>query len=134
MKTSWLRLWADYGGMLNAAACVLHCAAGPALLAAWGARPGASPSDEAADLVFVALSAGLTAAATWRWSSGGLRLALWGWLLVFAAATLLADDHPVLRWVQYAASVGLAGTHLLNLRYCRHCLTAPLRQPEEPAP
>jgi MerC mercury resistance protein len=114
---------ADYGGILSAGLCVLHCAAGPALLAFWGSH--AAPEEGPWDLIFLGLSAGLAAAATWRLSSRGLRVALWGWFGLFAAATLLSDHYPALRWAQYAASLGLMGTHLLNLRFCRRCVAAP---------
>ncbi len=109
--------------MLNAALCVLHCAAGPVLLAFWGSQ--ADTEDGILDLLFLGLSAGLALLATWRLSSPGLRGALWGFFGLFAATTLLADHYPVLRWVQYAASLGLMGTHLLNLRYCRRCAATP---------
>lgn len=122
---------ADYGGVLNAGLCGVHCAAGPVLLAWWGARnPGAA--SERWEWGFLMLSGVLVALATRRHSSAGLRAALWGLFAAFAAAVLLAERWPALQLVQYAASAGLVGAHLLNHRRCRRCVAAasPLREDE----
>jgi hypothetical protein len=119
MNFSRVRLWADYGGVLNAGVCAVHCAAGPFILAFWGVKPASSES--AGDLIFLLLSGILVAAASGRLSTWQLRLALWTGLALFAATVLLADRYPVLEYVQYAVSFGLMGVHLLNLRYCRRC-------------
>jgi len=124
MKHSLPRVWADYGGVVNATLCLLHCAAGPLLLAWWSGTQGAEPSSYW-DALFLVLSGVLIVGATWRLSSPGLRLALWFFFALFAATVLLADRWPWLELVQYAASLGLAGTHLLNLRHCRRCAAAP---------
>jgi len=116
MKLSCVRLWADYGGVLNAGLCAVHCAAGPLLLAFWGVKPSAD-----GDVIFLLLSVVLVAAASGRLSTWRLRLALWTGLALFAATVLLADRYPALEYVQYAVSFGLIGVHLLNLRYCRRC-------------
>ena len=119
MKHSLLRLTADYGGMVNAALCIIHCAAGPVLLALWGAH---LKEIGPLDIGFLLVSAVLVAGATWRMSSWGLRAALWGFFALFAGAMLLVEEYPAVHLVQYAASVGLIGTHLLNLRHGRRCL------------
>ncbi len=118
--TSRVRLLADYGGVLSAVLCALHCAAGPVLLAWWGVRSTA----EDGDWLFLLLSLGLGLLATRQLSTWQLRLALGGGLALFAATVLLADCYPILEHVQYAVSVGLIGVHLLNLRHCRRCLAA----------
>lgn len=119
MKHSLLRLTADYGGMMNAALCMVHCAAGPILLALWGAQvKEMGPWD----MGFLLVSGVLVVGATWRMSSWGLRVALWSFFTLFAGAMLLAEKYPALELVQYAASLGLIGTHLLNLRHGRRCL------------
>ncbi|GAA4372456.1 hypothetical protein GCM10023186_01980 [Hymenobacter koreensis] len=110
---------ADYGGMLNAGLCLLHCTVGPVLLAFLSVR---QHSSELWEGVFLVMSGLLVAVATWRMSSVGLRLGLWGFFGVFVAAGLLSESYPWLELVQYAASVGLMGTHLLNLRYSRRCI------------
>lgn len=122
MKALLVRQAADYGGVLNAVLCGVHCAAGPLLFAWWGARaPGAAAAQW--EPLFLVLSGVLVALATWRRSSNKLRLALWGLFGLFAASALLAERWPGLEYVQYAASAGLLGTHLLNQRHCRRCVT-----------
>ncbi|AMJ66638.1 hypothetical protein AXW84_15295 [Hymenobacter sp. PAMC 26628] len=126
-----MRAAADYGGVLNAGLCGVHCAAGPALLAWWGTRnPGAAA--ERWEWGFLGLSGALVALATRRYSSTGLRVALWGLFAAFAAAALLAERWPWLAYAQYAASAGLVGDHLLNHRHCRRYVVAvsPLRVDE----
>ncbi|UOG72961.1 MerC domain-containing protein [Hymenobacter tibetensis] len=109
---------ADYGGIGNALLCLLHCAAGPALLAWWGTQQ-ASATAEYWEQSFLVLSGVLVALATWQHSTRKLRLALWLLFSLFAVAGLLAEQWPLLEFVQYAASVGLMVTHLLNQRHCR---------------
>lgn len=100
--------------------CAVHCAAGPLLLAWWGARaPGAAA--EQLEPWFLGFSGLLVALATWRQSSARLRVALWVLFGVFTAAALLAERWPALELVQYAASAGLVVTHWLNQRHCRRC-------------
>lgn len=116
----WIRLAADYGGVLNSGLCLLHCAAGPLLLAFWGVQHHQAEQWETG---FLMTSGLLVALATGRMSSKGLRLALWGCFGLFAVAQLLAVRYPWLELVQYAASAGLIATHLVNMRYCRRtCL------------
>lgn len=115
------RLLADYGGVLSAGLCALHCAAGPVLLAWWGGRPATGDGD----WLFLLLSGALVVLATRQRCTRGLRLALWGNLALFAATVLLADRYPVLEKAQYVGSCGLIGVHLLNLRYCRRCAASP---------
>jgi hypothetical protein len=119
MKLSRVRLWADYCGVLNAGVCAVHCAAGPLILALWGAKPNSN--EDNGDLIFLLLSVVLVVAASGRLSTWQLRLALWTGLVLFAATVLLADRYPVLEYAQYAVSFGLMGVHLLNLRHCRRC-------------
>ncbi|MGY3089926.1 hypothetical protein ACVWYF_002974 [Hymenobacter sp. UYAg731] len=124
MPTFSFRRAADYGGVLNAVLCGVHCAVGPLLLVWWGTRnPGATA--ERWELAFLVLSGVLVALATRRHSSTGLRLLLWGLFAVFAAAALLAERWPALQAVQYAASAGLIAAHLLNQRHCRRCVAGP---------
>ena len=122
MKHSLLRLTADYGGILNAGLCIVHCAAGPLLLALWGARAGTGPGP--GDTLFLMASGILILGATWRMSAWWLRGALWGFFILFALAMLLAARYPGMELVQYAASLGLIGTHLLNLRHGRRIARA----------
>ena len=122
MRTFSLRRAADYGGVLNAVLCGVHCAVGPLLLTWWGTRsPGATA--ERWELAFLVISGVLVAQATRRHSSPALRLLLWGLFAVFAAAALLAERWPALQLVQYVASAGLIAAHLLNQRHCRRCVT-----------
>ena len=120
MRNFSFRRAADYGGVLNAALCGVHCAVGPLLLAWWGTRQPAATA-ERWEWVFLGLSGVLVALATRRHSSAGLRRALWGLFGVFALAALLAERWPALQVVQYAAATGLMVTHMLNHRYCRRC-------------
>ena len=123
MRTFSFRQAADFGGVLNAVLCGVHCAVGPLLLAWWGTgNPGAMA--ERWEQAFLVLSGLLIALATRRHSAPRLRLALWGLFAVFAAAALLAERWPVLQWVQYAASAGLIAAHLLNQWHCRRCVTS----------
>ncbi|AWM32503.1 MerC family mercury resistance protein [Hymenobacter nivis] len=73
-KSSWLRQAADYGGVLNAGLCLVHCAAGPLLLVLF-AGTGAALS-KGWDVAFLLLSVLLVGLATRRTSSSGLRGAL----------------------------------------------------------
>lgn len=111
---------ADYGGVLNALLCGLHCAAGPVLLLWWGAHEP-SAAAEYWELGFLGLSGIFIALATWKRSTPCLRFTLWGLFVLFAAAGLLAERWPLLEIVQYAASAGLIGAHLLNQRAGRCC-------------
>jgi hypothetical protein len=121
MNFSRVRLWADYGGVLNAGVCAVHCAAGPFILAFWGVKP--TSSEGTGDVIFLLLSGILVAAASGRLSTWQLRLALWTGLALFTATVLLTTRYPVLEYVQYAVSLGLMVVHLLNLRHCRRCQT-----------
>ncbi|UOQ51134.1 MerC domain-containing protein [Hymenobacter cellulosivorans] len=120
MKEYLPRALADYGGILNAGLCLVHCAAGPVLWAWWSGSRGAEPAAYW-DTVFLLVSGVLVAAATRRLVSWRLRVAFWAFLGLFAITVLLAGRWPELEMVQYAASFGLLGTHLLNLRHCRRC-------------
>ena len=122
MNHSLLRLTADYGGILNGGLCIVHCAAGPLLLALWGARAGTGPGP--GDVLFLVVSGILIVGATWRMSAWWLRGALWGFFTLFALAMMLAVRYPGMQMVHYAASLGLIGTHLLNLRHARRVARA----------
>lgn len=124
MRSFSFRRAADYGGVLTAGLCGVHCAVGPLLLAWWGSRqPGAVA--ERWEWGFLGLSGVLVALATRRHSTPGLRLGLRGLFGVFAAAALLAEAWPPLQLVQYAAAAGLIIAHLLNHRHCRRCAASP---------
>ncbi|MBO3270973.1 MULTISPECIES: MerC domain-containing protein [Hymenobacter] len=124
MKPSLSRVWADYGGIVNATLCLLHCAAGPLLLAWWSGTQSAALSSHW-DTLFLVLSGVLVMGATWQLTARWLRLSLWSCFALFAVTVLLADRWPWLELVQYAASLGLVGMHLLNLRQCRRCAVVP---------
>jgi hypothetical protein len=121
MNVFLFRRAADYGGILNAALCGVHCAAGPVLLA-WCGTHHAGAVAERLEVVFLVLSGVLVALATWRQSSIWLRLALWVLFAAFTTAALLAERCPGMELVQYGASVGLIGAHLLNQRHCHRCV------------
>lgn len=90
---------------------------GPVLLAWWSGVQHAEPAEHW-DMVFLLLSGLLVAGATRRLSSWRLRTTLWAFFALFAATVLLVEQWPWLELVQYGASLGLMGTHLLNLRRC----------------
>lgn len=119
--TPHLRLLADYGGIVSAGLCAVHCAIGPLLLAWWGKQVEAGDGD----WLFLLLSSLLAGLATRQLSTLRLRVALWSGLVLFAATVLLADRYPVLEVVQYGVSGMLIGVHLLNLRHCQRCLAGP---------
>jgi hypothetical protein len=113
VKAAVFRRAADYGGVLNAVLCTVHCAAGPLLLAWWGTHnPGEAA--EQWELGFLVMSGMLVALATWRQCSARLRWALWLLFALFASTGLLVERWPGLELVQYAASAGLIAAHLLN--------------------
>ncbi|HEX8656406.1 MAG TPA: MerC domain-containing protein [Hymenobacter sp.] len=113
VNASVFRRAADYGGVLNAMLCTVHCAAGPLLLAWWGTHnPGKAA--EQWELGSLVMSGMLVALATWRQCSTQLRWALWLLFALFAGTGLLAKWWPGLELVQYAASAGLIAAHLLN--------------------
>jgi hypothetical protein len=103
--------------MLNAVLCLLHCAAGPLLLAWWSGQK--KEPDPLWDLLFLLVSGVLVVGATWRLTAWRLKVALWAFFALFAVSILLANDYPLMELAQYGTSVGLLGTHLLNLRHCR---------------
>ncbi|HEX8330636.1 MAG TPA: MerC domain-containing protein [Hymenobacter sp.] len=124
MKVLLLRRVADYGGVLNALLCGIHCAAGPLLLAWWGTRnPGETA--ERWELGFWVMSGVLVALAARRQSPAPLRVALWLLFALFTGAGVLAARWPAMQLVQYAASLGLIVAHLLN----RHRAGTARRQP-----
>ena len=125
MRAFSLRRAADYGGVLSAVLCGVHCAVGPLLLAWWG-TPNSGATAERWELAFLVLSGILVALATRRPSPPGLRRVLRGLFAVFAAAALLAGRWPALQAVQYAASAGLIAAHWLNQRHCRRCVAGSL--------
>ncbi|WP_324679395.1 MerC domain-containing protein [Hymenobacter sp. GOD-10R] len=115
MKSIWIRLAADYGGVLNSGLCLLHCAISPLLLAFWGVHQHTMEQWESA---FLLVSGLLVVGATWRMSTKSLRVAIWGFFTLFVSAEFWQHSYPWLELVQYMASAGLIATHLLNMRYC----------------
>ena len=116
---------ADFGGALNAGLCLVHCLAGPLLLAVWGSHTHTS---EVWDIVFLVISGVLIALATRRSTTRAVRLALWGCFALFAAAWLLRTAYPWLEAVQYLASIGLIVAHIVNLRLRHRNAQAPQPQ------
>ncbi len=120
MKTAVLSRRADYVGITGSVLCILHCLLTPMVV-----MSSALLDHDAIRVSFLGLDylfVGVNIVAVWsasRHTSPLIKVALWGFLMLFATGLLLEDRHEGFVYVAYAASLGLVITHLANIRYCR---------------
>ncbi len=109
---------ADYIGIAGSVLCLVHCLAAPLLVMTSTLLRDDTlrTSFLGLDYVFIGVNIVAVYFATRHAASSGIRLALWGFLLLFATGLLLEDAGPAFQYLAYAASAGLVGSHLLNLR------------------
>jgi hypothetical protein len=120
MDAPLLRHRADYLGITGSVLCIIHCLITPVLVIT-----STLLNHDALRVGFLSLDylfIGINIVAVWsasRHASRLIRLALWGFLSLFAVGLLLEDLHESFEYLAYAASAGLVAGHLLNIRYCR---------------
>jgi hypothetical protein len=120
----------DWLGIAASVACLIHCAAGPILLALQPLITGAAlyehehHHNENSFWHYIFL--GLALLAVWlsarRAHTLGIRLGLWASLSLFALGIFLEEAHSLLpTLLLYGGSLGLVMAHVLNLRHSRSC-------------
>lgn len=119
MKAEVVDKKADYVGIVGSILCIIHCLAAPVLVV----TSSLLRTDQtlqagflSLDYVFIAINIVAVYFATRHHSTSPVRMALWGFLLLFSIGLLLEDVSPVFEYVAYAASAGLVFSHLMNLR------------------
>lgn len=111
---------ADYLGITGSVLCLIHCLITPVLVmtSTLLSHDSLRIGFLSLDYVFIAINI----AAVWsasRHTSRAINRALWGFLTLFMAGLILESAHDSAAWLAYAASLGLAGTHVANIRHCR---------------
>ncbi|PRY29125.1 MerC mercury resistance protein [Spirosoma oryzae] len=120
MNQSLSRHRADYVGITGSVLCIIHCLITPVLV-----MTSALLNYESLRIGFLSLDylfIVINVIAVWSASqraTSPIRWALWGFLALFALGLLLEDYSEWFEYMAYAASAGLVGTHLLNIRQCR---------------
>lgn len=120
MKTALLKQNADYVGIAGSILCLIHCLITPVLV-----MTSTLLNHDALRTGFLSLDyvfIGVNIIAVWsasRHTSLSIRAALWSFLALFAVGLLFEDAHRGMAYTAYAASLGLAITHVANIRYCR---------------
>ncbi|TAE23830.1 MAG: MerC domain-containing protein [Cytophagales bacterium] len=120
MKSTSISHKADYVGITGSVLCLIHCLATPVLLVTSTLLKDEFVRDSYLSLDYVFIGVNIVAVyfAT-RHAPAGVRTALWGFLTLFAACIMLEDTAPVFEYAAYVASLGLVGSHLYNIWYCR---------------
>ena len=112
---------ADYIGITGSVLCLIHCLAAPVvvmtsnLLRDDTLRTGFL----SLDYVFIAINIVAVYFAARQHTSSAIRTALWSFLFLFTLGLLLENVNPLFEYIAYAASTGLAISHLINLRHHR---------------
>jgi hypothetical protein len=120
MDAPLLRHRADYLGITGSVLCIIHCLITPILVMTSTLlnHDTLRVGFLSLDYLFIAINIGAVWSAS-RHTSRPIRLALWGFLCLFAVGLLLEDLDEGFEYLAYAASAGLVAGHLLNIRYCR---------------
>nr|WP_293834200.1 MerC domain-containing protein [uncultured Arsenicibacter sp.] len=120
MKTEAESNKADYIGITGSVLCLIHCLITPVLLMTTNFLKDdlVRTSFLSLDYVFIGVNIIAVYFAT-RHAPNTVRTSLWGFLGLFTVAILLEDVNPIFEYVGYAASLGLVGSHLFNIRHCR---------------
>ncbi len=120
MKSSLTSHKADYVGITGSVLCLIHCLITPILLVTSTLLKDeiVRTSYLSLDYVFIVVNIIAVYSAT-RHAPTGIRTSLWGFLAFFAVCIILEDVSPVFEYAAYVASLGLVGSHLYNIWYCR---------------
>lgn len=120
MATSYSK--ADYVGITGSVLCIIHCLVTPILLIS-----STLLSDHTVrigflslDYVFIGINVVAVYFATRRATERYIKIGLWGSLALFATALVLEDVHESFEYLAFAASAGLIGMHIQNLRTHKH--------------
>lgn len=120
MNLTLLRKRADYIGITGSVLCIIHCLLTPLLV-----MTSTLLQHDTLRVGFLSLDylfIGINIVAVWsasRHTSTAIQAFLWGFLLLFATGLLLEEVNEGFEYLAYAASLGLVGTHLANIWYCR---------------
>ena len=111
---------ADYIGITGSVLCLIHCLITPILLVTSTLLKDefVRTSYLILDYVFIVINIVAVYTAT-RHAPASIRTSLWGFLTLFAICILLEEVSPVFEYAAYVASLGLVGSHLYNIWYCR---------------
>lgn len=120
MKSGLTSHKADYIGITGSILCLIHCLITPVLLVTSTLLKDefVRTSYLSLDYVFIAVNIVAVYTAT-RHAPASIRTSLWGFLTLFAVCIILEDVSPVFEYAAYVASLGLVGSHLYNIWYCR---------------
>ena len=120
MKSSLTSHKADYVGITGSVLCLIHCLITPILLVTSTLLKNefVRTSYLSLDYVFIAINIVAVYTAT-RHAPAKIQTSLWGFLTLFALCIILEDVNPVFEYAAYVASLGLVGSHLYNIWYCR---------------
>lgn len=120
MKSSLTSHKADYIGITGSVLCLIHCLITPVLLVTSTLFKDdlIRSSYLSLDYVFIVVNIVAVYFAT-RNAPAQIRTALWGFLALFAVCIMLEDVSEIFEYAAYVASLGLVGSHLYNIRYCR---------------
>ncbi|CCH02701.1 hypothetical protein FAES_4702 [Fibrella aestuarina BUZ 2] len=111
---------ADYLGITGSVLCLIHCLVTPVLVmtSTLLSHESLRVGFLSLDYVFIAINI----AAVWsaaRHTSRVIGRCLWAFLALFVAGLLLESTYESAAYLAYAASLGLVGTHVANIRHCR---------------
>ena len=111
---------ADYIGITGSVLCLIHCLITPILLVTSTLLKDefVRTSYLSLDYVFIVINIAAVYTAT-RHAPASIRTSLWGFLTLFAICILVEEVSPVFEYAAYVASLGLVGSHLYNIWYCR---------------
>lgn len=121
MKFDFLDKKADYLGIAGSVLCIVHCLLTPVLIMTSTLMKDTFVRTSVLGLDYIFIGVNIIAVyfATRHATSPAIKLALWGFLTLFAGALLLENTSRLFEYLTYVASVGLVLTHLLNLRQHR---------------
>ncbi|GAB3249172.1 hypothetical protein GCM10027347_06070 [Larkinella harenae] len=121
MKSDILNRKADYIGISGSVLCIIHCLITPVLLvsSSFLKNDTVRVGFLSLDYVFIGVNILAVYFATRHFTTPAIKMCLWFFLSVFAAAIMLEDVSETFEYIGYAASLGLVLTHLTNIRFHR---------------
>jgi hypothetical protein len=122
-----VRGW-DRAGLVVSAACAVHCAVLPALLAAVSVVGLGQLLDDRVEWSFIVVSAVIGSTAHLRAYRQNHRHAMPGLIfvagfLIVLGSRLLLESHPLTPWAAVIGGALAAASHYANLKLCRCCDT-----------
>lgn len=108
---------ADLVGIINTSLCMVHCLLTPILLAFLGS------AEWLHDLsyLFLFLSFYAIWEATQHSTNSKVLSIIWLSFALLSVSILFEEDFKWLHYLNYVASIGIIGGHILNIRYCKQC-------------